>query len=389
MKKTFVIILTLILVLAAVSCAGKTSGSSASPPASDAAAVTGGAVLPFDSAATAAETTPDEPGVVRLEGTIGGLPVQMRIKIEDGDVTGSYSYDKVGQNIRLEGTIEANRMLTMKEYGEDGDVTGSFDCWYAPGIRLTGTWTDAGGEKTLEVKLDVLDGIPADAVWAGEWYRQDGGMFDSATLVIFNEAKTQFSFQFDAFNGANTGLLSGTAVISGSSAVYTDTSTGAVVQFTLKDDSINVDANNDANMQAGMGVGYGGIFVRERKERNDTLLSLGYVTTQAQDDAFRAMTGADYEQFLSSAHLRYDGEDLDGLGATVYTWMVRGLHGYSDSIVMFMPDGTMCAAVIDLGDNTIKVYTNSPKITDTPKTIRAWAEDFPDYQLVFVGSAKS
>ena len=314
----------------------------------------------------------------------------MTLKIKDGAVSGTYYYDNPEHDLKLSGTIEINRMLTMKETDAGGTVTGTFDGYYVPGIRLSGLWTNPKTNETLDFRLNVVNGIPKDAVWSGEWHRLDTGRFASATLVIFNETKTSLDFQVDAFNGSHMGFIDGTATISGTTAVFKDTGKGeyppgAQVTLELQNGLITLTANDAANGRAGAGVVFGGKYTKNALPE-DTLLSMGYVTTKAQDDAFRAMTGKDYDLFLNTANLREDAKDTDGLGATVYAWWVHGFKGTNESIVMFLPNGRLIAAVIDPEQNVVKVFTNDTSITAVPKTIKAWADQLSKQSIQFYGA---
>ncbi len=208
-------------------------------------------------------------------------------------------------------------------------------------------------------------------------------MFESGTLVIFNETKNGFEFQMDAYSGGHMGFIDGTAVINGSEALYKDTGDdgdyppGAEITFILKDGMIALAANEAANGHAGSGVYFGGQYTKNALPKA-TLLTQGYVSNEAEDDAFRAMVGDDYELFLNTAHLGYEEEDLDGYDARVYRWSVRGLAGYFESIVMFLPDGQLCAAVLDPDNNTFIVYTDAGNMDSVPRTVLAWIADIQE-----------
>ena len=56
---------------------------------------------------------------------------------------------------------------------------------------------------------------------------------------------------------------------------------------------------------------------------------------------------------------------------------------------MLLPGGTVCAAVIDPGKNLIKVYTDEPSIKAVPKTVKVWADKYPELTVEFHGAAGS
>ncbi len=385
MKRLIIALLILILSLTGASCKGTSAGGSIAPDASENAASS--PIPPSASnesasaGSTAAEDTSAPPSsssapsadkdTIKLEGTIGDIAIHMSLKIEEGTVTGTYYYDKVKQDIRLDGTIEANRMITIKEYDVDGTFTGTFDGWYTPGIRLSGSWTNAKTDEVLSISLDVMDGIPSDAVWAGEWKRTETGRFASAALVIFNETQSSFAFQIDAFYGSHMGFIDGTAIIDGTSAYFKDKQTSAELVFNLKNGLIDVLSKGDIFYYAGANVFFDGSYTHGELPE-DTLLAMGYVPDKARDDAFRSMTGEAYELFLNTAQIKVEQEELDGFGAQVFNWWVTSFGGTYESTVMFLPDGKICAAVIDFDGGSFKVYTNADYITAVPKTIEVW-----------------
>jgi hypothetical protein len=388
MKKLAAVILILSVILAASSCTGLTGGTK---PSSVEAQEPSAGVPAIETAAAETDTigeSDDAAAAVRLKGTVGDQTVHLSFTEKDGRITGTYYCDRDGKEIPLEGSSEDGRMLFLDEFNARGDIIGAFELWYVPGIRLTGTWTDAGSKVTREVKLAVIDGIPSDAVWAGEWFRLDTGRFNSATLVVYDETDDAFSFHLDAYHDAHMGFVSGTAALRSSKAEYRDAATGALLTFSLKDGIIEIRANDAANQLGGAGIVFEGRFTQDALPE-DTLLSMGYVFTEAQEEAFRTVTGADYELFLNTAGNRSEGTDIDGYEALVYEWWVSGFGGIYESIAMFLPDGTFCAGVVDPDNSAIKVYTNSRFFTDVPKTIRQWAKDFPDMTAEFIGTADS
>lgn len=212
-------------------------------------------------------------------------------------------------------------------------------------------------------------------VWSGEWRRLYSNRFDSSTLIITNETKDSFEFQIETFSGANMGFASGTAGITDQSALYFNSDTSAELIFNLSNGIIKLTANDAANEQNGMSVFFDGDYLKE-PQPEETLVTLRYLPSPEKDDEFRAMTGKDYELFMNTAHYNGEGEDLDGFGARVFRWWVRGLAATNSSIIMFLPEGTICAAVIDPEASVTKVYTNDNRIQTIPKTILDWVEGF-------------
>ena len=325
---------------------------------------------------------------ILMEGTINNdLKIHMSIQIKDGKVQGSYYYDKYKADIQLKGDIEANRMIVLKEYSKDGTVTGTFDGWYVPGIRIEGSWINKKTKAAMPFKLKILNGTSENATWAGEWKRMDSGKFSPANLIIFNETGEDFEFQLDAYSGSHSGYLEGKAVIDGSKSKYNDKETGAVVLFVLKDGVLSLEANEKANGQAGFGVGYGGDYKKVQLNEEFTLLSTGIVKTKEQEKEMLQLVGKDSELLLNTAQFCSEEDDIDEFGSIVEKHWVRGLASQNESIIMFLPDGKLCLAVIDPSNNTVKVYTNAKYIQKVPKTIEKWKEMFKDFKVEFINKS--
>jgi hypothetical protein len=402
LKKLFILAIMIILIFAAAGCRSSASGD----PGADSPEGTGEAVTPQETAegspaesgnasnsSETDEAPSDDEGMIRLEGTIDGyMNIHMTIRIKDGMIEGKYYYDKFKIDIKLKGTIEENRMVTINEYDGEGNHGGTFKGLFVPGIRIDGTWSKPGSEETIGFDLTVIDGIPDNAVWAGEWTRFGSGRFGSSTLVIFNETADGFDFQIDAYDGhhlgpVNMGFISGTARIQGSAAAYyEDSGTEAQLVFIQKDGLIELTANDACNAQAGQGVTFGGDYTKD--EIKETLLSSGYVQTEEQQKAFEELVGLDVELFLDTAQVSDNLTDLDGYGAKVYHWSVFGLERSHESAVMFLPDGKICAAVIEPVSRRILVYTDAEYIGDVPKTIKAWIDGLDITNVLFIKSSK-
>jgi hypothetical protein len=61
-------------------------------------------------------------------GEIGNSHIQMRLAFNGANVTGTYSYDSVGQDLKLTGTLSADGKLELKESDGKAKPTGKFAC---------------------------------------------------------------------------------------------------------------------------------------------------------------------------------------------------------------------------------------------------------------------
>lgn len=122
-------------------------------------------------AAFRAQDAPPPPGRLKAEGgtfrgQVGDRQVELRLKRDGERVTGTYSYDGIGQPLKLEGRIDARGQLTLAEFDAGGKQTGKFVC---------GT--------------DVEAGEPA-LTFSGNWSRPDGR---GETYVVFSEQHDAFT----------------------------------------------------------------------------------------------------------------------------------------------------------------------------------------------------
>jgi hypothetical protein len=61
-------------------------------------------------------------------GSIGGSHVEMRLTFEGNKVNGSYAYDRVGEDLKLAGQLNAQGGLELKEFGANRKQTGKIMC---------------------------------------------------------------------------------------------------------------------------------------------------------------------------------------------------------------------------------------------------------------------
>jgi len=87
-------------------------------------------------------------------GSIAGkYPITMRLRKEGPALTGSYAYTKVGQDIRLSGTVQADGTFTLKEFDDKGLETGQFGGKIGADGTITGTWRKPGSNNVLSLAL--------------------------------------------------------------------------------------------------------------------------------------------------------------------------------------------------------------------------------------------
>ncbi|CAA9285461.1 MAG: hypothetical protein AVDCRST_MAG56-4088 [uncultured Cytophagales bacterium] len=117
---------------------------------------------PAQAVGTAAEKT--------YAGSIAGkYPITMRLRKDGTALTGSYAYTRVGQDIRLDGTVQADGTFSLKEFDDKGQETGQFAGKIGPDGTVTGTWRKPGSDKTSSLALRETPAGAADAVAITEY----------------------------------------------------------------------------------------------------------------------------------------------------------------------------------------------------------------------------
>ena len=89
-----------------------------------------------------------------FRGYVSGLPVQINLTREGGKLTGNYFYTRIGKQLKLAGTIDAEGNFKLNETNAANKTTGEFSGkWVeeanANGVRLEGEWRKPNSQDTL------------------------------------------------------------------------------------------------------------------------------------------------------------------------------------------------------------------------------------------------
>jgi hypothetical protein len=93
-----------------------------------------------------------------FKGSIGNsLDLQMKLVKSGEQLTGSYSYQRIGTRINLRGTLDKDGNLTLEEFDPAGKQTGLFKgLWQADkndgSITIAGNWSKPPGDKAADKK---------------------------------------------------------------------------------------------------------------------------------------------------------------------------------------------------------------------------------------------
>jgi len=94
-----------------------------------------------------------------FRGTIGEQAVVMKLQRDGDKLTGTYSYERIGQSITLKGQVDAQGNVTLAEFDTAGRQTGQFKGKLEPdeertdAFILDGTWARADGSHETSFDL--------------------------------------------------------------------------------------------------------------------------------------------------------------------------------------------------------------------------------------------
>lgn len=130
------------------------------------------ALLVFNFVLSSAAAHPERGDVLILQGTVGALPIHMNLTRIGTSLAGGYYYDRIGEFIPLDGTIDPAGRFRLTERGSDYEdaahLTGTLD-----GHALTGTWKPLKRGKSLPLNLSPMPGGPRFTAYS---------LWDSTTL---------------------------------------------------------------------------------------------------------------------------------------------------------------------------------------------------------------
>lgn len=237
------------------------------------------------------------------------------------------------------------------------------------------------GDRYRE-RLAELAGAPlAPNRWAQTWTLDTDSPTVGGTLT-FTGTAPHLHFAISGYNGGHTGGNEGDITVNGETANYRD-SDGCKLTFKRQHESIEVIENSGPETCGeAMGVSLGGKYVTSaaaNAKPSPDLVSLKVLDNRNQNDAARALLGADYDTLLSTINIGGDTDDLDHLGAKVQSFFVRGLAMTNASIVMNRGNQLWIGLLVFDAKNDVRMryYTNVPAWKKTvPKTLLAWRDQF-------------
>ena len=92
--------------------------------------------------------------VKTFEGEISKkFDIIMKLTSDNGIVSGTYYYKKVGENIQLKGELKSNGELQLNEFDNNGNQTGIFKGKIIENSKIEGKWSKPNGDNEMTFKL--------------------------------------------------------------------------------------------------------------------------------------------------------------------------------------------------------------------------------------------
>lgn len=109
------------------------------------------------------------------------LKIRMSLYLTGQEITGSYFYEKHRKEIKLKGTLVANKVV-LQEYDKNGRKTGIFEGYLQSIDSIDGYWSTPGGGRNYPFHL----GLISSAIGAAYEKRyQDAGAENDAVVETF------------------------------------------------------------------------------------------------------------------------------------------------------------------------------------------------------------
>ncbi len=330
-----------------------------------------------------------EGAVTEYSGAVGEAGLHMSLSYQDGRLTGSYSYDKYGTKISLDGVLdEVYQEYLSFHLTEATDQEGQFIGIFITKDLVKGCWksdeklypmylirTDSGlnPPKAAGKELQELE---------GKWYGKNRRYFSGSDLTLTALFEDLIYFELTAFNGAASGALSGFAFYGEAVAgiryrdyiVWDDPSSQHVsFEFRKQAEELSL-ISNQYDYSCGMGVTFDQSYSREdRKPATPSLTELGITTTKEEEELFSQMVYyTDYFFIRNTQAVMYEDILLDGRKVRAGASYLRGAGG-----MCYYINGKdmMYAAIYE--DGVIQYYTNDPNyMGHMPKPMQKWADGF-------------
>lgn len=92
--------------------------------------------------------------VQTFEGTIDDkYPLHIKFKSDAGNITGNYFYDRVGTDIKVNGTITKDSVFILNEFDNSGNQVGLWKGKFVNENKISGNWSKPDGSSATNFDL--------------------------------------------------------------------------------------------------------------------------------------------------------------------------------------------------------------------------------------------
>lgn len=195
--------------------------------------------------------------VQTFEGTIDNkYPLYAKLQSNGGDLTGNYFYNKIGTDIKVNGTITNDSVFTLNEFDDKGNQVGLWKGKLINKNKISGKWSKPDGSSAADfqllstsdnyeiVKREISNSKYLDYTGTYNSPFNDGGISYGVVKIVYKGNK---EISFDISVGRQdgcTGQLAGTAKINSSGqAFYSGTGCESLI-FNFKNDEVLLKEKN-------------------------------------------------------------------------------------------------------------------------------------------------
>ncbi|WP_051937222.1 MULTISPECIES: hypothetical protein [Erwinia] len=227
--------------------------------------------------------------------------------------------------------------------------------------------------------------------WKGEWWNSTAINGSGGRIMIQSTADWGFRLDATFWGGAFKSSFNGDVRKFYGIGFMDKIAWGgncAILLMPRPDGKVEVssDTRNSCRLLMPGGIAIDGLYVRANSDPRPapTLLSLGILPDKEMDDRFRALAGAEYAEYVSTANSVLYGQDIDNFGAAVLNLSVKGMANRKSAIVMYTTEGKIWAMrVAPDKQNRLKLhYFTTEKSGQMPKTLLSWTAFFPGSEMV-------
>ncbi len=183
-------------------------------------------------------------------------PLHMKISSENGEINGTYFYDKVGTDIKIESTISKYSIIKLNEFDAKGNQTGLWSGKLINENKIKGTWSKPNGDSVKDFIMiltsdnyDSLKKVIFDNMYSkynGTYnspFNDSGISFGKLTIKHTENNEIEFDISTAHQTGC-TGELKGIAKINSNGIAVHSSANCESLTFEFKNSEVIVDEKN-------------------------------------------------------------------------------------------------------------------------------------------------